>query len=1305
MDKLHKTMFLDKPLSLLYIVLILTPFHILAQKTEKMPPKTGIKKIVQAEQNKSNAPINSLRINSAMLGFTNITTEAGTGGPFEPGKTGGHSVVFADVDDDALPDYYITMRFTEPMTDLFFHNNNGLTFSEEAVVRGFEDFDGGSHGACFADLDNDGDYDLINGTTDSTLNTRAINNIYSNSGTGLFTDVTQQTGIPERNWPTRAVLAFDMERDGDLDLFCITNYQGSDDPPNETNEIYRNEGGMFFSSIDSGALFFAPAGQGGTDTDYDNDGDIDIIAANRTGPVNILQNNGEGIFVQIDPHSIGIEHLGREGITMADINSDGLLDMLMVGDSAGYYGHLYQNMGGGIFSFRHSFTELDGYMGGFADLDNDGDLDLVFSGDDVCYLNDGLGNFDQGPAIPLNEVDDPRAIGFADIDNDGDMDFAVACKRSQNILIRNDLNSGNWLKVKLISPSGQAGAFGAKVTVYASGQTDGQRLGYREARSNTGYLSQNDPVLHFGLGNYDAVDVVVTFLDGTILTRNNVLSGQTIVLSGLDFISPPQQPVGPDSGKLGQPIQFITGGVFSNFNNDVQYQFDWGDQTVSLWGVETQNHIFDAIGLMKVTARVRSRMDTSIVSDWSGANSISINGYFLTVTVVPEGAGEIRKIPESDEYLLNESVQLYAIPWMGYRFDYWGDGFTSGDSAAAVVMNQDINVTANFVAIEEIVTIPQIPIAPDSGKLGTPVEFITGDATSNFNNEVEYQFSWGDGTVSNWGFETQHHVYTNSGSMDVVARARSKTDTNIVSLWSEMKQIEITGYRLSVLIEPADGGTVMKNPDKAEYVFNDSVKLYPIANENFHFSFWENDVTGNDSPAVVVINNDMNITAQFNEYAETISAPIKPTGPDSGHIRETLVFVTDSAASNLGHEVEYQFDWGDGVLSGWGSNTGQHIYSYKDTMLVKAKARCKIHSDIISDWSATHILNIVDYSFHLQTSVIPPEAGSITATPIKESYTMGEVISLSPVPDEYYKFDHWDGDIQGTELPATLIMNGNKKVVGYFQEIAEVITQPAISSDKIQAIRKQEFEFSTGGAKSNFGHELEYQFQWDDSSFSTWGDSIRFNSYSKNGEYTVRARARCKIHGDINSDWSKDHNIQVFGCLLDVKLDPDSSGIIYKEPNKIDYDYQESVTLTAIPNSGYLFRNWNGDIQDTTITKVITINSDTTLSAHFDKMSNLLEYRQGQNLQYKLFQNYPNPFNQQTTITFMLPKNSNVILTIYNTTGQIIIHIVNQNKSAGIHAFKWDGKDEFGNDVTSGVFLYHFKTDEFSQIKKMLILK
>jgi len=708
---------------------------------------------------------------------------------------------------------------------------------------------------------------------------------------------------------------------------------------------------------------------------------------------------------------------------------------------------------------------------------------------------------------------------------------------------------------------------------------------------------------------------------------------------------------------------------------------------------------------MEVKARVRSRTDTTIISDWSTTKIISINGYFLNVTIVPEGAGEIKKIPEKNEYLLNETVQLFPIPGAGYRFDFWENGLTGNDSAASVVMTNDINITANFLVIEEIVSAPQKPIAPDSSKLGIQISFVTGGAKSNLNNEVEYQFDWGDNNFSNWGLETQNHVYTKQGAMEVAARARSKADTNIVSLWSEIKQIEIRGFLLSILVEPANSGFVTKNPDKSEYALNDSVKLFPTANTNFYFSHWENDATGNDSPVVLIMNKDKNITARFEEIAETISVPIKPIGPEIGHVRENVVFVTDSAISNLGHEVEYQIEWGDGLLSAWGSNTGQHIYSYKDTMLIKAKARCKIHPNIISDWSQAHILYIVDYSFKLHTSVLPAEGGIITVTPNKETYTLGDVITLAPVPAEYYEFNRWEGDIQGTAAPAELIMDSSKNIIAYFEKIEEVISQPTISNGSNHAFRKQELQFAAGGAKSNYEHELEYRFQWDDSSYSTWGDSTRFFCYTQNGEFLIRTKARCKTHPNIFSDWSNEHKIRITGCELDVTPDPDSAGTIYKDPDKIDYDYQEIVILTANPNGGYFFKNWNGDIQDTTVTKVIAMIKDTTISARFDKRSSVFGYKQGEKLQYELFQNYPNPFNQQTTISFMLPNKTDVVLTIYNTTGQKIIKISNHNMQAGLHSFKWNGKDEFGNDVTSGVFIYHFKTADFSEINKMLLLK
>ena len=252
------------------------------------------------------------------------------------------------------------MLFNNDMPDLFFYNQGDNNFSEEAAARGIDDLDGGSHGATFADLDNDGDYDLFNGTTYSGSGATAMNNLFRNNGAGIFTEVTAVSGIPDRDWPTRGVIAFDMDGDGDLDLFCVTNYQGSADPSGEKNEVYRNEGNLQFTPINSGILYTAPVGQGATDTDYDGDGDIDVWAGNRTGPVNILQNDGSGNFTLIDPTSIGITEEARDGITMGDIDNDGDLDMVFGSDPKGF---LYRNNGDGTFTLLRSFSGTEGYMG------------------------------------------------------------------------------------------------------------------------------------------------------------------------------------------------------------------------------------------------------------------------------------------------------------------------------------------------------------------------------------------------------------------------------------------------------------------------------------------------------------------------------------------------------------------------------------------------------------------------------------------------------------------------------------------------------------------------------------------------------------------------------------------------------------------------------------------------------------------------------------------------------------------------------------------------------------------------------
>ena len=94
-------------------------------------------------------------------------------------------------------------------------------------------------------------------------------------------------------------------------------------------------------------------------------------------------------------------------------------------------------------------------------------------------------------------------------------------------------------------------------------------------------------------------------------------------------------------------------------------------------------------------------------------------------------------------------------------------------------------------------------------------------------------------------------------------------------------------------------------------------------------------------------------------------------------------------------------------------------------------------------------------------------------------------------------------------------------------------------------------------------------------------------------------------------------------------------------------------------------------------------------------------------MQYKfeLEQNSPNPFNPETIIRYQLEKSTMIRLEIYNIVGELIKVLVNENQNAGYHAVRWNGRDDFNNSVASGIYIYIFKTKDFMQSRKLVLLK
>jgi hypothetical protein len=92
-------------------------------------------------------------------------------------------------------------------------------------------------------------------------------------------------------------------------------------------------------------------------------------------------------------------------------------------------------------------------------------------------------------------------------------------------------------------------------------------------------------------------------------------------------------------------------------------------------------------------------------------------------------------------------------------------------------------------------------------------------------------------------------------------------------------------------------------------------------------------------------------------------------------------------------------------------------------------------------------------------------------------------------------------------------------------------------------------------------------------------------------------------------------------------------------------------------------------------------------------------------MSFRLYQNYPNPFNPSTTIRFYLPKQSRVSVQIYNLMGQLVKDFGSKRYGLGVQVVPWDATDVQGKPVPSGVYYYRLETDQYSAIKKMILLK
>ncbi|WP_162006717.1 CRTAC1 family protein [Roseimaritima sediminicola] len=434
-------------------------------------------------------------------------------------------------------------------TNALYRNDGNWRFTDVTAEAGVGDV-GYGLGVCVGDYDNDGDPDLY-------VNNFGANVLYENQGDGRFIDVTEVAGVANGNRVGAGASFFDMDADGDLDLY-VANYiqfsyaehrphrrRGLPAYPSpmsyrpDPDTLYRNNGDGTFSdvSVASGVAAHAGTGMGVVCSDYDMDGDLDVFVANDQRANFLFENDGSGKFEEVGLlRGVALDYRGHAqatmGIDAGDFNNDGLIDIHTTSFS-GEWATLYRNNQNGVLieDVTRATDAGEGTLphvtwgNGFADFDNDGHRDLFIAcghlddnldqlgGNDttayrvanVLLKNTGRETFidvsrhsGDGMQVALSS----RGVALGDLDNDGDEDVVILNSRREPTLLRNDSTaSHHWIAIRLIGADSNRSGVGARVTVVAD-----DLVQVREVHSGRGYQSHFGTPLHFGLGSRERID-------------------------------------------------------------------------------------------------------------------------------------------------------------------------------------------------------------------------------------------------------------------------------------------------------------------------------------------------------------------------------------------------------------------------------------------------------------------------------------------------------------------------------------------------------------------------------------------------------------------------------------------------------------------------------------------------------------------------------------------------------------------------------------------------------------------------------
>ncbi len=445
---------------------------------------------------------------------------------------GGGAISFADFNGDGLDD--LTFG-TESGADIIFFENKGDHFEklEPAPIN----YTYETKQVLWVDYDNDGDKDFFATSIDGP------NLLFRNNGNMDFTDVTVLMNLPTSVHMSQGANFGDINKDGYLDLYiCNSDHQTN----GFTNWMYIFDPSL---GIYVDHTVASGTGNGVRQTfcsaffDMDLDGDLDLYVINDhyTFENSMYMNQGNGTFIDVSVPSGTNVIMDSMNAGIGDYNNDGYLDIFITNNTQSV---LYHNNGDMTFTDTASFANVlvDQWAWGanWIDFDNDRDQDLYVSTEynvlpNPFYVNNNDGTFSEPMSnlggITNNDIIQAFSNARGDFNNDGKMDLAMNPQYPENFRLycNHEENENNFIKFSLQGTQSNRDAYGAMIELYADGIKT-----IEQTHSAIAYQCQNSDYIVMGLGTATSIDSLV--IKWPYSDNKDVIYNDDIVVNGFHAI-------------------------------------------------------------------------------------------------------------------------------------------------------------------------------------------------------------------------------------------------------------------------------------------------------------------------------------------------------------------------------------------------------------------------------------------------------------------------------------------------------------------------------------------------------------------------------------------------------------------------------------------------------------------------------------------------------------------------------------------------------------------------------------------------